>query len=116
MSTIPVPGKPVRGSKTGAPIMALLDLLGRRWAMGVLWTLCEGGPCTFRELQKRCEMTSPSVLNTRLKELRQAKLIDRSGEGYCATPLGQQLYELLKPLGKWSKTWAKEMTGETWAE
>ena len=43
----PLPGSPVRGSRSGAPVMALLDLLGRRWAMGVLWTLCEGGPATF---------------------------------------------------------------------
>jgi DNA-binding HxlR family transcriptional regulator len=35
--------------------MALLDLLGRRWALGVLWNLSKGGPCTFRELQERCE-------------------------------------------------------------
>ncbi|HUI71032.1 MAG TPA: hypothetical protein VL354_10975 [Spirochaetia bacterium] len=46
---IPKPGRPVRGSTTGAPIMAL-DLLGRRWAMGILWNLA-GGPSTFRALQ-----------------------------------------------------------------
>ena len=28
-STLPRPGQPVRGSKTGKPIMALFDLLGR---------------------------------------------------------------------------------------
>ena len=35
MAKLPKPGQPVRGSRSGAPIMALFDLLGRRWAMGV---------------------------------------------------------------------------------
>ena len=31
MSRTPKPGRPVRGSRSGVPVMALLDLLGRRW-------------------------------------------------------------------------------------
>jgi DNA-binding HxlR family transcriptional regulator len=107
MTKLPIPGKPVRGSQSGAPIMALFDLLGRRWAMGILWTLCKDGPCTFRELQERCGSISPTVLNTRLKELRQAGLIEHLGEGYRATPKGTELYGLLVPLGAWSKEWAR---------
>jgi len=87
--------------------MALFDLLGRRWAMGVLWTLCKEGPGTFRELQERCGSISPTVLNTRLKELREAGLIETSGEGYRALPIGEELYQLLVPLGTWSKQWTK---------
>jgi DNA-binding HxlR family transcriptional regulator len=87
--------------------MALFDLLGRRWAMGILWTLCKEGPCTFRELQERCGSLSPTVLNTRLKELRQAGLVEHSGDGYCAMPKGTELYALLVPLGAWSKEWAR---------
>ena len=48
--------------------MALLDLLGRRWALRVLWEL-RGGPApTFRELQSRCGDVSSSVLAQRLHE------------------------------------------------
>lgn len=105
-----MPGEAVRGSKTGVPVMALFDLLGRRWSMGVLWSLCRFGPCTFRELQQRCEMLSPSVLNSRLRELRAAQLIDRSGDGYCPTLMGEQLYGMLVPLGAWSsRTWARNV-------
>ncbi len=111
MATVPRPGRPVRGSKSGAPIMALFDLLGRRWSMGVLWTLSEGGPCTFRELQGRCESISPTVLNVRLKELREAGLVEHDGLGYRATPSGRELYGLLVPLGQWSKTWARKLSG-----
>ena len=60
----PRPGRPVRGSPSGRPIMALLDLLGRRWALRMLWELREGG-LSFRALQERCDGVSPSVLNTR---------------------------------------------------
>jgi DNA-binding HxlR family transcriptional regulator len=105
----PMPGRPVRGSRSGYPIMALFDLLGRSWSMGVLWTLCRAGPATFRELQERCESISPTVLNVRLKELREAQLIERSDEGYRATRLGEQLYEKLTPLKAWSESWARKL-------
>src|SRR3546814_10919876 len=80
MAKLPKPGQPGRGSRSGAPIMALFDLLGRRWAMGVLWTLSEGGAMTFRELQERCETIAPSVLNQRLSELKEAGFVTRSEE------------------------------------
>jgi len=110
--TFPTPGKPVRGSRAGYPIMALLDLLGRRWAMGILWTLCRDGAGTFRDLQVRCGGMSPTVLNTRLKELRQAELLERTDEGYRATRLGQELYEVLEPLKDWSNAWARALAGK----
>jgi DNA-binding HxlR family transcriptional regulator len=100
------PGHPVRGSKTGVPIMALFDILGRRWSMGVLWTLCKDGPCTFRSLRSRCDDISPTVLNTRLKELREAGLVEHDSDGYRGTELGHELYGMLRPLGAWSKRWA----------
>ncbi len=78
--------------------MALLDLLGRRWTLGVLWNLSKGGPCTFRELQERCEAISPTVLNSRLKELREAGLVEHS-----------HVYALLVPLGVWAKKWAAKL-------
>ena len=103
---IPVPGKPVRGSKSGVPVMALLDLLGRNWAMGILWGLSEG-PLTFRGLQEYSESLSPTTLNVRLKELSHAGLIEKTPEGYQLTKMGNELYVLIKPLGSWAKKWAK---------
>ncbi|MGW3041101.1 hypothetical protein ACWC9T_13940 [Kitasatospora sp. NPDC001159] len=43
--------------------MAALDLLGRRWALRVLWELSQS-PCGCRELQRRCERMSSSVWTT----------------------------------------------------
>ena len=109
MTKIPTPGTPVRGSKSGAPIMALFDLLGRRWAMGVLWTLCENEPCTFRDLQEKCETISPAVLNQRLKELKLAGFIERGDGGYVSSKLGRELFDQLVPMGAWSKKWAQQI-------
>src|SRR4051812_3474704 len=109
MSRTPRPGRPVRGSRSGVPVMALLDLLGRRWAMGVLWHLGKDGPRTFRDLQERCESISPTALNSRLKELREAGLVEHAGEGYRATASGHEPPALLVPLGVWARKWATKL-------
>jgi DNA-binding HxlR family transcriptional regulator len=106
--SIPKPGKPVRGSTTGAPIMALFDLLGRRWAMGVVWQL-SNGPLTFRALQEKCGNISPSILNSRLKDLKEAKLIERTIVGYQLTAMGRRLFEILEPFKAWTNTWNKSI-------
>jgi len=76
----PKPGRRVRGSSTGRPIMALLDLLGRRMSLRILWELRDA-PLTFRALQEAAA-TNPSVLNARLKELREAHLVEHGTDGY----------------------------------
>lgn len=98
--------KPVRGSKTGRPIMALLDLLGRRWTLRVLWEL-RGAPLSFRALQTACEGMSPSVLNQRLAELREGLLVDATEQGYELTARGRELAALLEPVSRWSEGWAR---------
>lgn len=105
-----MPGTPVRGSRTGKPLMAIFDLLGRSWTIGLLWHLSDGGDATFGELQQRCEGISPTVLTTRLNELRQGGLVARTDHGYTATPLGRELFEMLAPLGSWSRKWAATIT------
>ena len=83
--------------------MRLLDLLGRRWALRVLWELREH-PATFRALRERCEDVSPSVLNTRLAELREAGVIGVDDEsGYALTPAGRALLPALVSLDAWAR-------------
>jgi DNA-binding HxlR family transcriptional regulator len=102
----PLPGRPVRGSRTGRPQMALLDLLGRRWALRVLWELRDGEAVTFRELQARCDGVSSSVLNDRLRELRDARIVTAEPDGYALTGDGRDLLQALTPLDAWAKRWA----------
>ncbi len=106
----PRPGRRVRGSETGRPIMALLDLLGRRWALRVGWEL-RNGPLGFRELQRRCAMLSPNLLTTRLREGVEAGTIEKDAEGaYGLTARGKSLLDLLAPLDAWAKDWAAELS------
>ena len=71
--------------------MVLFDLLGRRWAMGILWHLSDANS-TFRDLQTRCNSASPTVLNTRLKELRTVGLVERAADGYGLTNDSRALF------------------------
>jgi DNA-binding HxlR family transcriptional regulator len=105
--TTPLPSRRVRGSATGQPTMALLDLLGRRMALRILWELRDG-PLTFRALQQAAE-TNPSVLNARLGELREARIVEHGPEGYALTPQGKKLLELFLPLHVWAEDWARAL-------
>lgn len=103
----PRPGQPVRGSKTGRPVMAALDLLGRRWALRLLWEL-RNGPVGARGLLERCEGLSSSVLYDRLRELAVAQLVDRDADGaYQLTALGADLGAALAPLDAWARRWQR---------
>jgi DNA-binding HxlR family transcriptional regulator len=104
---IPKPGKPVRGSRTGRPIMALLDLLGRRWTLRILWELREES-FGFRALQDRCDSMSPSVLSQRLMELQEAGIVRQNeASNYMLTQEGTTLLRCLLPLNDWALRWAE---------
>src|ERR1700752_2797898 len=97
----------VRGSRTGRPVMALLDLLGRRWALRILWEL-RGEPLTFRALRERCDALSPSVLNQRLRELREAGIVETGQRpAYRLTEEGAHLCSHLAPLPAWAERWSR---------
>jgi DNA-binding HxlR family transcriptional regulator len=86
--------------------MAALDLLGRRWALRVLWEL-RGGALSFRALREACDDVSPTVLNTRLAELREAGLVASTDDGYAATAIGEELSAALAPLSEWAQRWSR---------
>lgn len=109
MTNHPRPGGPVRGSTTGRPLMAALDLLGQRWTLRVIWEL-RAETLGFRELQRRCERMSSSVLSGRLAALADARLVQSADDGYSLTPLGRDLIKALQPLQTWSADWAKALS------
>ena len=110
-SSVPLPGKAVRGSRTGRPVMALLDLLGRRGTLRLLWELRDGHPQSFRLLRDSADAISPSVMNTRVKELRDARLVELTEGGYALTAEGMELMRHLKPLNRWAEGWATHTPG-----
>jgi DNA-binding HxlR family transcriptional regulator len=91
--------------------MALLDLLGRRWALRVIWEL-RGGPLLFRELQRRCEGMSSSVLNQRLAELRDAGVLESATGGYRLTSEGAGLLDAFVLLHDWAERWSRRTGSE----
>jgi DNA-binding HxlR family transcriptional regulator len=97
----------VRGSRTGRPIMALLDLLGRRWTLRIIWELRDAS-LTSRARRTACDDASPTVMQARLTELREAGLVELlAGDGYRLTPLGRELMESFQPLHRFAGRWSK---------
>jgi DNA-binding HxlR family transcriptional regulator len=96
----------VRGSRTGRPLLAAMDLLGRRWSLRVLWELRDGA-IGARTLLARCDGLSSSVLYQRLRELQDAGLVVRDEEErYALSRIGTELGDALQPLDRWAGRWA----------
>ncbi len=96
-----------RSSRGSRPIMQVLEWLGRRWTLRVLWEL-RAGALPFRALQQRCDAVSPTVLNDRLRELRAAGVVEwQEASGYALTAEGRALGALLLPMNAWAERWAR---------
>ena len=108
--SLPVPHRPVPGFQTSYPIVAALDLLGRRWILRILWEL-RSGPMGFRAMQALCDQMSPSLLSQRLTVLQTTGLIHHSEEGaYHLTDVGKALLQALAPLQTWAEQWADQLS------
>ena len=84
------------------PVMEVLDVLGRRWSLRILWEL-RAGPRTFRALREACDDVSPSSLNLRLADLRGLDAVTAGDDGYALTPRGQELGTILLALHRWAE-------------
>jgi DNA-binding HxlR family transcriptional regulator len=100
----------VRGSTSGRPIMELLDLLGRRWSLRIIWELREQ-PLTSRALRAACDQASPTVLQSRLSDLREAGFVELIPAGYRLTELGKDLFETFLPLHRFAERWSNARGG-----
>jgi DNA-binding HxlR family transcriptional regulator len=98
------PRRRVRAALGGGPILSLLDALGRRWALRVLWELREvDASLTFRALQAACGGVSPTVLNERLRELRELGVIVPQAGGYALSRAGRALAKPLSGVHAWAE-------------
>src|SRR5579871_6215725 len=94
-----------RRTPDDAPLLELFEVIGRRWALRVLWELWQlrDGGLTYRELAARIPGMSTSVLTDRLRELRAAGLAEHErGTGYQLSSHGRDLVALLEPLHEWA--------------
>lgn len=86
-----------------------MDLLGRRWALRILWELRDE-PLGARALRNRCGGMSSSVLYERLAELASAGLLTRDEAGaYLLTDLGADLVPALESLDSWARRWSEAL-------
>jgi DNA-binding HxlR family transcriptional regulator len=100
-------------NSTPPSMLALFDLLGRRWALRILWEL-RLEPAPFLELQRRCDSMSMSVLTQRLGELKDARLIIKDPDGrYTLTEHGDRLLSRLDGIDEWTQEWARTIGGVT---
>jgi DNA-binding HxlR family transcriptional regulator len=73
----------------------------------ILWELREDR-LTFRVLRARCGGISPSVLNRRIRELREAGIVEpRPANGYRLTEEGRSLLRALRSIGQWAERRAR---------
>jgi DNA-binding HxlR family transcriptional regulator len=92
-------------SKENAAISQLLGLLESRYAIRVLWALRDGHAQTFRLLQDSVGGITPNTLNTRIKELREAGLVNHGSDGYVVTSSGSDLLKRLADLPAFAAKW-----------
>jgi DNA-binding HxlR family transcriptional regulator len=90
-------------------MLVLLELLGRRWALRILWELRQQ-PASFQALQRRCDSMSTSVLSQRLAELRDAQLVEKDRDGsYTLTEQGARLLTRLDGIDEWTQEWSRRI-------
>ncbi|AYC35021.1 transcriptional regulator [Pseudomonas cavernae] len=85
--------------------MALLELLGQKWALRILWELRDGA-LSSRALRTAAGNISPTVLQARVNDLRDAGLIVLGDQGYSLTLLGVELQGAFAPLYQFAGRWA----------
>jgi DNA-binding HxlR family transcriptional regulator len=105
------------------PFQGMLELLGRRHMLSILWVLQQHSPRRFTEI-KRAMGLNPVTLTERLSELDRAGIVRRTAYGeipprvdYALTERGRELLVILDALEGWSKdhpgALSKMKTGRT---
>jgi DNA-binding HxlR family transcriptional regulator len=79
----------------------LFDVLGRRWALRLVWEMGDDG-LTYRELASKVPDMSTSSLTQRLRELRAVRLVEHAN-GYRLTPTGRELRTQLGSMRDWAE-------------
>jgi DNA-binding HxlR family transcriptional regulator len=93
----------------GCPFQEILDLLGRRYALSVIWALHHRSPRRFNELKSDLGV-NPVTLSQRLTELEGEGMLLRVSYSetpprveYSLTVKGKELLPLIGELERWAE-------------
>jgi DNA-binding HxlR family transcriptional regulator len=93
------------------PVAMASEILCTRWTMLLLREMVAGST-RFNELRKGVARMSPALLSKRLKELEEAKLIERvstpeGGHAYHLTGAGRDVATIVEAMGVWGQRWVQ---------
>lgn len=95
------------------PVAKSAEIIGDSWSLLIIRELLLGSN-RFSLLQKGLPKISPTVLNTRLKQLEnngvllKRKLQGQKGHEYQLTPAGKELSSVVNELAVWGMRWARD--------
>ncbi len=95
------------------PIAKSTEILGDSWSLLIVREMLLGST-KFSMLQKGMPKISPTVLNTRLKDLEANGVISKRpisgqrGHEYRLTPAGRELAAVVESLAIWGMRWARD--------
>lgn len=93
------------------PVAQASEIVAERWNPLVLRELLCGAS-RFNEIRRGVPAMSPSLLSSRLRDLEQAGVVERSpleegqGSEYRLTAAGEELRPVIEQLGVWGQRWA----------
>lgn len=92
------------------PIARSSEILAQRWTPIIIRNLLNG-PTTYNKLADQAPGIPRSLLTSRLRELRSARLVtkaqtpDGNGNVYQLTEAGQDLATVVSAMGEWGERW-----------
>ncbi|SFQ99033.1 DNA-binding transcriptional regulator, HxlR family [Lentzea waywayandensis] len=87
------------------PIVRAVEVLGDRWTLLIVRDMLTGAS-RFNELARGLPGLSRALLSRRLRQLANAGLVQRTGDGYTLTPPGEALRPLVFGLADWGARYA----------
>ncbi len=94
------------------PFLDTMDLLSRRYALCILWSLQHESPKRFGAIKQDLSV-NPVTLSQRLKEFEADGIVERVAYkeipprvDYALTAKGRDLLPILDTLQDWSETWS----------
>ena len=94
------------------PVSKTAEVLGEKWTLLIVRELVLGAT-RFSQIQRAIPRISPTVLNTRLAELRthgvivRKRIPEQKGFEYQLTESGRELYPLILQMAQWGMCWAR---------